>query len=38
MLLLPRNKSGNSINFYLQKTIALWETSLKELKTTQKIR
>ena len=28
MSLSPRNKSGNSFNFYLQKSIAQWEPSL----------
>ena len=33
MLLLHGNKSGNSFNFYLQKSIARWEPSLKSLWT-----
>ena len=30
MSLSPGNKSGDSFNFYLQKSIAQWEPSLKE--------
>ena len=29
MLLSPANKSGDSFNFFLEKSIALWEPSLK---------
>ena len=29
MLLLPGNKSGDSFNFYLQKSIDRWEPSLR---------
>ena len=31
MSLSPGNKSSDSCNFYLQKDIARWEPSLKEL-------
>ena len=30
MSLFPNNKSGDSFNFYLQKSIAWWEPSLKD--------
>ena len=32
MLLSPGNKSGNSLNFYLQKSITWWEPNFKDFK------
>ena len=38
MLLSPVNKSGNSFNFYVQKSIARWEPSLKEVPFTNNLK
>ena len=38
MLLSPANKHGNSFDFYLQKSIARWEPSLKEVPFTNNLK